>query len=172
MLWKLQETCPHNKIQAREVQKRFYTGINLKHNHNHAQASVAPTQPQYFHLGTQVQVGHTYNAWFVVKMIISGRIVNKIISAPSVDQDHMLHICAEYQYIKVGTITSVYIVVAHTTPQVIASVSPMTTEKNPGLHQGISTAMDHTTEQMPKIWKYSEEMHRILQVSGQHSPNI
>ena len=30
-------------------------------------------------------------------MIISGRIVDKIISAPGVDQDHMLHICAEHQ---------------------------------------------------------------------------
>ena len=58
---------------------------------------VAPTQPQYFCLGTQVQVGHMSNTQLVVEMITSGRIVNKIISVPGVEQDHMLHICAEHQ---------------------------------------------------------------------------
>ena len=94
--WKLQETCPHNKIWAREVRKRVHKGINVKHNHNQAPTMVTPTQPQYFHLGTQVQVDHTYNAQLVVEMITSERIIDKIISAPGVDQDHMLHICAEH----------------------------------------------------------------------------
>ena len=62
--------------------------------------------------------------------------------------------------------------VAHTTPQVIAPVSPTTTGKNPGLHQGISTVMDHTMEQIPKILEYPEEMHEILQISGQHPLKI
>ena len=85
LLWEIQKSCPHNKIQAREVRKRVHIRINLKHNHNQAPAMVAPTQPQYFHLGMQVQVGHTYNAQLVVEMITSERIVNKIISAPGVD---------------------------------------------------------------------------------------
>ena len=72
------------------------------------------------------------NAQLVVEMIISGRIVNRIISVPTVDQNHMLHICAEHLQTQVRTIIFLYIVVVHTTFYVIAPVTPMTTEKNPG----------------------------------------
>ena len=65
-----------------------------------------------------------------------------------------------------------YIVVAQTTPQVPAPVSPTTTGKNPGLHQGISTVMDHTMEQILKIREYAEEMHEILQISSQQPLKI
>ena len=97
-------------------------------------------------------------------MIISERIVNRTTSAQGVGQGHMLHTCAEYLPTKVRIITSVYIVVAQTTPQVIAPVNLMTTERNPGLHQGIFTVMDHTMEQTPKIWEYPEEIHENLHI--------
>ena len=48
----------------------------------------------------------------------------------------------------------------------------MKTGKNPAIHQGISTIMDDTTEQIPKIWEYPEEMYKILQISEQHTPKI
>ena len=73
--------------------------INIKYNHNQAPAMVAPTKPQYFHPGTQVQVGHMFNAQLVVEMIISGRIVNRTTSVTDVGQGHMLHTCAStYQH--------------------------------------------------------------------------
>ena len=107
------ETCAHNKIRAREVRKRVHIGINLKHNHNQAPAMVAPTQPQYFHLGMKVQVGHTYSAQLVVEMIIR-KDFNRIISAPGVNKIT----CYTPEQNKGRNIW--HIVVAQTTPQVTA----------------------------------------------------
>ena len=101
-------------------------------------------------------------------MIILGRIVDNTISALDVGQDHMLPICAECQQIQVGKIIFVYAVVAHIIPQEIAPASPMTTGKSPVQHHRIFTVMDHMMEQIPNIWEYPEEMHGILQISGQH----
>ena len=84
--------------------------------------------------------------------------------ALGVDQDHMLHICAQHQQTLVGVIIFVYTVVAYTTPHVIASASLKTKGRNPGQHQGISIVMDHTTEQIPKIWEFHKEIHRILHI--------
>ena len=56
----------------------------MTHNHDQAPAMMAPVQHLYSHLGTQVQVGHTYSAQLVVEMIISGRIVNKTTSVADV----------------------------------------------------------------------------------------
>ena len=86
----------------------------------------------------------------------------------NVGQGHMLHTCTEHLPKKVRIITSVYIVVAQTTPQVIAPVSPTTTGKKPGLHKGISKVMVHTTEQILKTQNYPEEICRVLHISGQH----
>ena len=66
----------------------------------------------------------------------------------------------------------VYTVVAHTIPQEIAPASPTTTGKSPGQHHRISTVMDHMMEQIPNIRESQEEVHRILQISGQHPPKI
>lgn len=40
--------------------------------------------------------------------------------------------------------------VAKTTPLAAVPVGPMTTEKNPGQHQGISIVMDHTMKLVSK----------------------
>ena len=42
-------------------------------------------------------------------------------------------------------------VVAKTTPQVTAPVSPMTTGKSPGQHQGTSTVLDHIWSKYQKF---------------------
>ena len=65
----------------------------MKFNHNQAQAMVAPTQPQYFHLGTWVRIGHAYNAWLVVGMINLEKIVTRTTSVTVVGQGYMLYMC-------------------------------------------------------------------------------
>ena len=104
-------------------------------------------------------------------MIILGKTVTRKSSALGVGQDHMLHTCAEHHQIQV-TVVSLCTVAAHTTPQEIAPAGPTTTGRNPGQHHGISTVMDHIMEQILKIWEYPEEIHGILQISGQHPLRI
>ena len=158
-----EKTCPNNKIWAKEVRKRAHKMTNIKYNHNQAPAMVVPTKPPYFLPGTPVQVGHTFNAQLVVEIIITERIVNRTTSVTDVGQGHMLHTCAEHLPTQVRAIIFVCTVVAKITPQVTTPVSPMTTVKSPGQHQGTSTVLDHILEQIPKIWEFHKETHGTLQ---------
>ena len=90
-----------------------------------------------------------YNARLVVGMITSERIVTRTTSVTDVGQGHMLHTCAEHLPTQVRAIIFACTVVAKTTPQVTAPVSPVTTGKNPGQHQGTSTVLDYILEQVP-----------------------
>ena len=124
---------------------------------------VAPTKSQVFHPGTQVQVGNMFNAQLVMEMIISERTVNRTTSVTDVGQGHMLHTCAKHLPKQVRAIIYVCTVVAKTTPQLTAPVSPMTTGKSQGQHQGTSIVLDHILEQTPKIQEFHEEKHGTLQ---------
>ena len=118
---------------------------------------MAQVQHLYSYLGTQVQVGNTYSAQLAVEMIILGRIVNTTTSVADVGHDHMLHTCVEHLPRQVRTIIFVCTVVAKTTLQVIALVSPMTTGRSLGQHQGTCTVLNHSLEQIPNIQEFHEE---------------
>ena len=47
-------SLPSQKMQVRKVRKRIHKTLTLKYNCSQAPAMMAPTQPQYSHLGTQV----------------------------------------------------------------------------------------------------------------------
>ena len=143
LLQKLQGTCPSSKLWAKEVRKGVLKRIKSTHNYGQAPAMMAPVQHLYSHLGTQVQVGHTYSAQLVVEMTILGKIVNKITFCSRCrSRSHATH-NAEHLPRQVRAITFVCTVVAKNMLQVIAQGSPVTTGRSLGQYQGTSTVLDH-----------------------------
>ena len=128
-------------------------------------------QVAHIHEGLLQVPSPRYISTLVVNMIILGKTIVRTTSAPGVDQDLMLHTCAEHCWTWETTL-SVFTVRVHSTPWVITPVSPMTTGRNPGLHHKILTVMDQIREWILKIQDYHEEIKHNLQIypMADHTP--
>ena len=115
IITEITRNLPQQQTMGKGGKKRVLKRIKSTHNYGQAPAMMAPVQHLYSHLGTQVQVGHTYSAQLVVEMTILGKIVNKITFCSRCrSRSHATH-NAEHLPRQVRAITFVCTVVASLT---------------------------------------------------------